>query len=467
MRLLLYTRENASCGALLSHNDLTYTRSAHANANLTLDELTLDNLTLDNLTLDNLTLDNLTPTDLSTPLTLALNLSRPTTFIIHGFRPTGSPPVWTGHLTEVLLARADLNVIVVDWNRGAANVNYLKAVENTVETAQNLTAFLRLMQEGGASLSDVHMIGVSLGAHISGFVGANLNSSIGRITALDPAGPWFTGRPPEGRLDPGDAQFVDALHTDIDALGFREPLAHIDFYANGGTDQPGCPRTVFGGSSYFKCDHQRSVLLFIESVVARCSNRAFHCSSYSDFLDGDCLDCKRFGELGCPQFGYDVTRWRDVLLEQGGQTKMYFTTNKNPPFCMWYYRVDVLIWNKDVHWGSLTVTLFSQGGEEEAQATMDHKSWEFRRFSETRMFAQFPRSVSAVEKVSLLFSTGKILQPKRKLRVLRIRLTDLEGRERPLCRYDVLLEENTEVSFRPLTCQDSDQQDSNSLNSKL
>lgn len=37
-------------------------------------------------------------------------------------------------------------------------------------------------QEHGFSLSSIQMIGVSLGAHISGFVGANLNGSIGRIT---------------------------------------------------------------------------------------------------------------------------------------------------------------------------------------------------------------------------------------------------------------------------------------------
>lgn len=34
------------------------------------------------------------------------------------------------------------------------------------------------------------------------------------------------------------------------ALGFREPLGHIDFYANGGTDQPGCPKTIFSGEVF-------------------------------------------------------------------------------------------------------------------------------------------------------------------------------------------------------------------------
>lgn len=45
-----------------------------------------------------------------------------------------------------------------------------------------LFCFVLFFQEKGLSLSSIHMIGISLGAHISGFVGANMNGSIGRIT---------------------------------------------------------------------------------------------------------------------------------------------------------------------------------------------------------------------------------------------------------------------------------------------
>ncbi|XP_054611198.1 lipase member H isoform X1 [Dunckerocampus dactyliophorus] len=383
MRLLLFTRDTIQCGSLLSHSNLS------ANPNF--------------------------------------NLSRPTTFIIHGYRPTGSPPVWAHQITEQLLARKDLNVIIADWNYGAANVNYFKAVENTHKAAHNLTAFFKKMQEHGASLSDIHMIGISLGAHISGFVGANLNGTIGRITALDPAGPQFTGTPPKDRLDPTDALFVDALHTDIDALGYREALGHIDFYANGGTDQPGCPKTIFSGTAYFKCDHQRSVYLYCESLNHTCSSRAFPCASYRDFMDGNCMSCDHFGDAGCPVFGYDIDKWKDVLLRMG-QTKTFFFTNKKSPFCMTNYRLDVVIWNQDVHWGYITVKLHGNGTD--AVAKIDHKESQFKKYTETKLFAQFDTDLQSVNKMSLLFSTGNVFKPKYKLRVLRIRLTHLERNER-------------------------------------
>ena len=36
------------------------------------------------------------------------------------------------------------------------------------------------------------------------------------LLGLDPAGPLYNGKPPEDRLDPSDAQFVDVIHSDTD-----------------------------------------------------------------------------------------------------------------------------------------------------------------------------------------------------------------------------------------------------------
>lgn len=131
------------------------------------------------------------------------------------------------------------------------------------------------------------------------------------------------------------------------ALGFRAPLGHIDLYANGGTDQPGCPKVIFAGKgvsksskynntiryntirnviqsscppvcpltggAYFKCDHQRSVFLYLESLKQTCVSRAFPCSSYQEFLDGSCTDCSQFGTAGCPAVGQHICQRRLIL----------------------------------------------------------------------------------------------------------------------------------------------------------
>ena len=53
---------------------------------------------------------------------------------------------------------------------------------------------------------------------ITGYAGEKLyewrKAKLGRITALDPAQPLFKGMPEFVRLDPGDAEFVDVIHTD-------------------------------------------------------------------------------------------------------------------------------------------------------------------------------------------------------------------------------------------------------------
>jgi len=58
-----------------------------------------------------------------------------------------------------------------------------------------------------------HLIGFSLGAHISGYVG-KLVPNLGRITALDAAKPYFDGVSAGVRLDSSDALFIDSYHTD-------------------------------------------------------------------------------------------------------------------------------------------------------------------------------------------------------------------------------------------------------------
>lgn len=71
-----------------------------------------------------------------------LDLSKKTTFIIHGYRPTGSAPVWITELVHLLLSVEDMNVIVVDWNRGATTIIYSNASSNGKKVAEILKKFM-------------------------------------------------------------------------------------------------------------------------------------------------------------------------------------------------------------------------------------------------------------------------------------------------------------------------------------
>ncbi|NXJ15460.1 LIPH Lipase, partial [Odontophorus gujanensis] len=381
-----------------------------------------------------------------------LNTSKKTVFVIHGYRPTGSPPAWLDDMKKLLLSSGDINLIIVDWNRGATNVIYSTAVENCRKVAEILKNYVDQMLAAGASLDSMYMIGVSLGAHIAGFVGHNYKGKLGRITGLDPAGPLFTGAPPEDRLDRTDAQFVDVIHTDADALGFRRPLGSIDFYPNGGMDQPGCPQTVFSGFQYFKCDHQRSVFLFLSSLKMKCNITAYPCASYSDYKRGKCVDCEVFQPMSCPVLGYYADSWKSQLILRNSPTKAYFDTSDSDPFCMYNYLLDITTWNKSIRRGFIKIKITDNAGNT-IESEMNREAMTFQQYRRVKMLTGFYHDFEKISRISLTFSTKTSLGPKYKLRILQMRLKALNNPERlQLCRYDFVLMENTELTFKPIPC---------------
>lgn len=105
------------------------------------------------------------------------------------------------------------------------------------------------MQAAGIipNFSRVSLIGHSLGAHISGAAGKRVrNGRINTIVGLDPAGPLFDANNPVNRLDRGDAEYVEVIHTDTNSFGIAFPIGHADFYPNGGTGMPGCLSELMG-----------------------------------------------------------------------------------------------------------------------------------------------------------------------------------------------------------------------------
>ncbi|XP_007430781.2 lipase member I isoform X1 [Python bivittatus] len=416
VQLLLYTRRNQNCAELLNEHNIT--TSTH------------------------------------------LNVTKNIVIIIHGYRFTGSPPIWMDRIKNLLLEKEDFNIIIVDWNRGATTVNYFSAVNSAKNVVHNVKNLIDQMLENGASFDSVYMIGVSLGAHIAGFVGKAYSGKIGRITGLDPAGPLFTRNLANERLDHTDAQFVDVIHTDTDGFGFKEPLGNIDFYPNGGTDQPGCPKTIFGGSAFFKCDHQRSVFLYMSSLQQNCHITAYPCESYIDYRNGKCMSCN-FKSFPCPTVGYYANKWKDHLLEKNPpMTTAYFDTSDKDPFCMYHYSLDIITWNKSTRRGFINIKIADNSGNT-TESRINSDAAEFQQYRQVKILAGFPLDFGNISTIALTFSTKNTVGPKYKLRVLEMRLKSLSHPERiQLCRYDLILAENVESTFRPIPCHEMNMQDS-------
>ncbi|XP_068945470.1 lipase member H isoform X3 [Petaurus breviceps papuanus] len=374
---------------------------------------------------------------LEDPFPRSFNMTKKTTFIIHGYRPTGSQPVWLCDLVEGLIHVEDMNVVVVDWNRGATNLVYNIASSYTWQVAEILKGKIDQMLVSGASLDNFYMIGVSLGAHIAGFVGQMYDGKLGRITApsysvpgLDPAGPLFSGKPPDERLDHTDAQFVDVIHSDTDLLGFKESLGNIDFYPNGGLDQPGCPQTIFSGLQYFKCDHQRSVFLYLSSLKKDCDIIAYPCDTYRDYLNGKCISCGDDQSMPCPVLGYYADQWKNYsMLMDPPVTKAFFDTASEKPFCIYHYFVDIMTWNKNIRRGYITIKLTDQTGNT-AESKISHEPAIFQKFQQVSLLARFPRDVDQVKGISLVFSTGPVIWSKYKLRIIWIKLRPITRPEK-------------------------------------
>ncbi|XP_008699956.1 lipase member I isoform X1 [Ursus maritimus] len=389
----------------------------------------------------------------SNSLNVNFNISKKTVWLIHGYRPTGSAPSWLQRFLRILLNQDDINIIVVDWNRGATTFLYNRAVKNTRKVAMSLSGYIRNLLKHGASLDNFHFIGISLGAHISGFVGKIFQGQLGRITGLDPAGPKFSGKSFNDRLDYTDAKFVDVIHSDTNGLGIKEPLGHIDFYPNGGKTQPGCPKSILSGIRFIKCDHQRAVYLFMASLETNCNFISFPCPSYEDFKAGSCVDCDKFSEKSCPRLGYQAELWKDVLKVRREETTVFLDTAGTSPFCAYYFVLTVTVLDDTLEDGYITFKLLNQLGMVE-EPRLYEKNRSFNELQEVKILAQFLNDVVNISSIGLAYSQGSNLQCfTGRYNIQRIMLQSLTYPERPpLCIYNFVLKEDEEVFLSPSTC---------------
>lgn len=250
--------------------------------------------------------------------------------VAHGYTQNVNSS-WLHELKEALLQEKDCNVVIVDWGRGCRSPLYLTAVGNTALVGRQISLLVQKLSrkfDGNVTAANVHLIGFSLGAQVCGFAGRHYKKQTGtklaRISALDAARPLFEQS--EVYVSRTDAVFVDAIHTSSGwtvlqkSLGMGKPYGHVDFYPNGGRDQPGC-----GGLFEIDCDHGRAPLYYIESLTYRrqCRFVTYKCKGGIDaFRNGLCAPGQPSGEMGY---------YSNLAPGRGLQ---FLKTNEHSPFCL-------------------------------------------------------------------------------------------------------------------------------------
>ncbi|XP_064555542.1 pancreatic triacylglycerol lipase [Drosophila montana] len=334
--------------------------------------------------------------------------------LVHGYLEFGEIP-WMLEMGRALLnhcPEGECAVILIDWG-GGASPPYVQAVANirlvgaiTAHVIHMLYEELRL-----PNLDNVHIIGHSLGAHLSGYAGHHLQHDfglkLGRISGLDPAAPLFTDTDPIVRLDRTDAHFVDILHTDANplmkgGLGLIQRVGHVDFYPNGGFDNPGCDKklqdvmksnrkgSLFSTMQEFLgCNHIRSEQYYTESIGSKCPFMGITCDSFDSFKDVKCGSCDEPGRL-CMRMGfhsqqdYEEQLARGLLKPQDPPPVFYLMTGDRKPFCRQHYKITVRVSSHDestLHGGEIG-TLSIQLHEEHNKK----KTTERMKFSPKAMY---------------------------------------------------------------------------------
>lgn len=202
--------------------------------------------------------------------------------LIHGYNGgDGALPVVI--LRDTYLKNGSYNVFMVDWGALGAAPCYPAAVANLRFVGNCIASTIRTLKDLGMSIPRTTCIGHSLGAHLCGIMSNYLPFRLPRIIGMDPAKPLV--RPGKAhRLDSGDADFVQVLHTNAGYFGDNVREGHVDFCANGGKDQPFCEYA----DKDKLCSHNWSICYVADSIDGKSDIFAEPCS-------GRCPPSRRIG----------------------------------------------------------------------------------------------------------------------------------------------------------------------------
>ncbi|XP_025831017.1 lipase member H-B-like [Agrilus planipennis] len=221
----------------------------------------------------------------SAKVLVEIDNGKPLKLITHGWLNDGLSEICQRIKNSYLKTR-DVSVIVIDWGCVAHSHWYFTPLESIESIAQYCAKVIEKIVDNGMNPKNIHLIGYSLGAHLSGTISLilkmHMKITIARVTGLDPSLPMIEHL--KYRLDQTCADFVDVIHTSGGFFGIKDAIGHADFYPNGGViPQPRCKGIL---EIFSACSHAESWKLFEESIEV--FTEYSKCDSWTNFQLGKC-----------------------------------------------------------------------------------------------------------------------------------------------------------------------------------
>ncbi|CAL1301469.1 unnamed protein product [Larinioides sclopetarius] len=272
----------------------------------------------------------------------SFNPNHETKFLIHGYVAILAPDDRFNDIKKVLLDYGSYNVIIVNWTM-YNNFPFVLAYRNARIVGIKVAEFMKFtVNHARASPETFHCIGHSLGSHVCGQAG-RLTSNLGRITGLDPGGiSKFLRLKPNIRLRYKDANYVDVIHTsDIfsgTGLGYLDALGHMDFYPNGGVEQPHCQKgrryqlntvknlTIQTSIDEGLCNHYIVLSYFKYSIMNNCRFIATKCGNFLSYKQNQ---CSPFDHPITAEMGFRSKKMTGLPPK----SKFFLETLEFPPYC--------------------------------------------------------------------------------------------------------------------------------------
>ncbi|XP_024893850.1 phospholipase A1 member A-like [Temnothorax curvispinosus] len=241
--------------------------------------------------------------------------------VIHGY----AGPSTIIALKDAYLKNGSYNVFLVDWGALSARPCYAAAAWNIRPVAKCLAGTLTTLRHLGLPIARTTCVGHSMGAHICGVMTDYFSFRMHRIIGLDPAR-VLVRLGLVNRLNTGDADFVEVMHTNAGGHGEVGRVGDVDFFMNGGTMQPGTMQPFCANQTMYPqtCSHLYAVCYMAQSVD----------NGGRSLIAKSCFRRSPSGPRTAIRAGKYVTIGEDTPINVRGS---FCFSNPVPPYCPKYW----------------------------------------------------------------------------------------------------------------------------------